>query len=120
MIGGRWLDHQITKPKQEKDMTTLEELATRLATLEREVLQLRQLVQPKSADETPAERGFRMLREARASQAAFAAGLARSFEQMGIRGEPVGAEKVQEMIAAEGIDPNDNEFSRGIIEMREE
>ncbi len=42
------------------------------------------------------------------------------FEAMGIHGEPIGAEKVQEMIAACGVKPEDNLFSRGIIEMREE
>lgn len=30
------------------------------------------------------------------------------------------AEQARRMMLAEGIDPNDNEFSRGIIEMREE
>ena len=34
--------------------------------------------------------------------------------------KPVGVEKLREMMIADGIDPNDNEFSRGIIEMREE
>ena len=43
-----------------------------------------------------------------------------AFAEMGIQGEPVGAEKVQEMIAACGVKPEDNVFSRGIIEMREE
>jgi hypothetical protein len=33
---------------------------------------------------------------------------------------PVGVEKLREMMIADGIDPNGNEFSRGIIEMREE
>lgn len=101
-------------------MATLEELATRLAVLEREVQQLRQFVERRHTAESSAERGFRMLREAKASQAQFATGWARAMEQMGIRGEPIGAEKVQAMIAACGVDPNDNEFSRGIIEMREE
>jgi hypothetical protein len=41
--------------------------------------------------------------------------------ELGIEGiEPVGPEKLWEMFIADGIDPNDNEFSRGIIEMREE
>jgi hypothetical protein len=44
----------------------------------------------------------------------------RVFEEMGIVGEPIGAEKVQEMIAACGVEPEENLFSRGIIEMREE
>jgi len=39
---------------------------------------------------------------------------------MGVRGEPVGAEEMQEMIAACGVRPEDNILSRGIIDMREE
>jgi hypothetical protein len=46
--------------------------------------------------------------------------IAQAFEEMGIRGEPIGAEKVQAMIAACGVKPEDNAFSQGIIEMREE
>ena len=42
-------------------------------------------------------------------------------QDLGIEGiEPVGSEKLWEMMIADGIDPNDNEFSRGIVEMREE
>jgi len=39
---------------------------------------------------------------------------------MGIRGQPVGAERLQQMIAAGGTSPDDNEFSQGIIDLREE
>lgn len=39
---------------------------------------------------------------------------------MGIDGEPIGAEALQRLMVAEGVDPNGNEFSRAIIEMREE
>ena len=46
--------------------------------------------------------------------------IAQAFAEMGIHGAPIGAEKVQEMIAACGVQPEDNTFSRGIIEMREE
>ncbi|MBI1930632.1 hypothetical protein HYR99_41100 [Candidatus Poribacteria bacterium] len=42
------------------------------------------------------------------------------FEAMGIHGEPIGAEELQKMVAACGVKPEDNIFSRGIIEMREE
>ena len=45
---------------------------------------------------------------------------AQAFAEMGIRGAPIGAEKVQEMIAACGVQPETNTFSQGIIEMREE
>jgi hypothetical protein len=34
--------------------------------------------------------------------------------------KPIGAQAVRQMMIDEGIDPNGNEFSRGIIEMREE
>ena len=44
----------------------------------------------------------------------------KSFEGMNIRGEPIGAESVQAMIAASGVRPEDNAFSRGIVEIREE
>ncbi len=46
--------------------------------------------------------------------------LDQTFAEMGIRGAPIGAEKVQEMIAACGVRLEDNILSRGIIEMREE
>ena len=46
--------------------------------------------------------------------------VAKVFDEMGIRGEPIGAEKVQEMIAVCKGRPEDNAFSQAIIEMREE
>jgi hypothetical protein len=100
--------------------TTLEDLERRLSALEQAVATLGQRLQGQAVEETPAGWGARLLREARAGQAALSAGVASAFAQMGIAGAPVGAEKVQEMIAACGIKPEDNEFSRGIIEMREE
>ena len=43
------------------------------------------------------------------------------FALMGIEYDPTAtAEKVRAMMLAEGIDPNDSEFARGIVEMREE
>ena len=44
----------------------------------------------------------------------------KAFAEMGVRGEAIGAEKVQEMMAAGGVRPEDNILSRGIIDMREE
>jgi len=99
---------------------TLSEPEKRLTQVEQEIARLRQLVEKVPHEETPAERGARLLREAKLHQAEIAAGWAKAMEQMGIKGEPIGAEKVQEMIAAGGIKPEDNEFSRSIIEMREE
>lgn len=46
--------------------------------------------------------------------------VAKVFDEMRIRGEPVGAEKVQEMIAVCKGRPEDNALSQAIIGMREE
>jgi hypothetical protein len=83
-----------------------------VAALEREVSYLRQELGIWTPGETPAE--------AEQSQVEFEAIWARVKEQMGIRGEPIGAEKLQERMLASGIKPEDNILSRGIIEMREE
>jgi hypothetical protein len=99
---------------------TLSELERRLTQVELEIARLRQLMEKVPHEEIPVERGARLLREAKLYQAEIAAGWAKAMEQMGIKGEPIGAEKVQAMIAACGIKPEDNEFSRSIIEMREE
>jgi aminopeptidase N len=42
------------------------------------------------------------------------------LKQLGINNVPIGAEKLQEMALEEGICPEDNFLSKGIIEMREE
>ncbi len=43
------------------------------------------------------------------------------YKLMGLEYDPtVTAKQVREMMLAEGIEPNDNASSRGIIEMREE
>jgi hypothetical protein len=46
--------------------------------------------------------------------------ITQAFAQMGIRAKPIGAEKVQEMMESCGVKPENNVFSQGIIEMREE
>jgi hypothetical protein len=100
--------------------TTIEELEKRLAVLEREVALMWHRMEERPREETPAERGARLLRDGKSSQAELAAGWTKAMEQMGIRGEPVGAVRLQAMIAAAGVKPEDNEFSRGLVEMREE
>jgi hypothetical protein len=100
--------------------STLEELEKRVEALEREVTTLRAQAASRPAEETAAERGARMLREARANQAALSAAVARAFAEMGITGEPVGHEKLQEMMLACDVNPEDNASSREIIAMRKE
>jgi hypothetical protein len=61
-----------------------------------------------------------LLRVSRKEQAGLAAGFKKFLKQLGIKGKPIGAKKLREMALKEGLNPNDNQFSRGIIEMREE
>jgi len=42
------------------------------------------------------------------------------FQQTGITAQPIGAEKLQALMLQEGVQPEDNLLSRGIIAMREE
>jgi hypothetical protein len=72
------------------------------------------------ANQTAAERGAMLWREASLHQAEISAAAAAAFAEMGISGAPVGPEKLREMMLADGVNPEDNQFSRGIIEMREE
>jgi hypothetical protein len=100
---------------------TLESMERRLAVVERELADMRERLNLlMSAEETPVSRGVRMLREARANQATLAATAQEVFAALGISCEPVEAEDAQRRMLAEGVRPEDNAFSRGIIEMREE
>jgi hypothetical protein len=98
---------------------TPEELDARLGALEREVAILRQLVGRLSGN-AGTSGPLALPSGLVADQAAISAAVAQAFAALGITGEPVGAEKVQEMMAASGLKPEDNEFSRGIIAMRGE
>ena len=42
-----------------------------------------------------------------------------SFGKMGVAGKPIGAQELQEQIAARGVKSEDNAFSREIVGMRE-
>ncbi len=64
--------------------------------------------------------GEQLMREALESQADFVAGWRQFMEELGIQGKPIGAKKLREMAIQDGVNPNDNEFSRGITAMREE
>ncbi len=46
----------------------------------------------------------------------------KALKKLGINlpAKPIGAKKLRERMVREGFDPEGNEFSRGIIEMREE
>jgi hypothetical protein len=64
--------------------------------------------------------GEQLIRAAREGHAEFVAGWKKFMKQLGIRGKPIGAKKLRARMIQEGIDPEGNEFSQGIIAMREE
>lgn len=100
--------------------TTIEELERRVAALEQELAAMRQREERRVVEETSAQRGARLLREAKASQAAISALTAKVFAEMGITGEPVPPEQLRQMMIEGGVNPEDNAASREIITMREE
>lgn len=100
--------------------TTLAALEGRLGALEQEVADIRRMLgDPRSAATSP-EWGSPLMQAARASQPAISAAVAKAFTIMGIAGETVGAERLQQMMIAAGVNPADNAASREIMAMREE
>ena len=98
--------------------TTLEDLEKRVAALEQVVAGLKR--QANGSPMANQEEVREQFPNTKCSQAEFAEGWAKAMEHMGIQGQPIGPENLQKMLAAAGIKPEKNEFSRGIIEMREE
>ncbi len=73
-----------------------------------------------AADADDLSLGEELMREAKAGHSEFLAGWNKFMHTVGICGKPVGAKKLREMLLQTGINPNTNEFSQGIIAMREE
>jgi hypothetical protein len=101
---------------------TVEQLESRVAALESEVRALRHRLTNNGPAESELERIKRWIRESKESQASISAGLDEMFERMGVPHDlkPIGAEEVQKLMIAEGINPEDCIFSREIKAMREE
>lgn len=98
--------------------STIEEIQQKLKQIENEVAQLRAqlnqwIAQPMQSVQLEPTIQFVDKEKLRSLTA-------KTFEEMGIHSEPIDAEKLQEMVAACGVKTDDNVFSRGIIEMREE
>ena len=106
-------------------LRSIEEIEGKLAELHRALEQLPDTAEARQASPLP-EPGREKTGPARsrvvqlADKETLRSAVTKSFEEMNIRGEPIGAESVQAMIAASGVRPEDNAFSRGIVEMREE
>lgn len=69
---------------------------------------------------TEESRGARLIREAAERHAEVVAIWEKFMQELGIHGEPIGAKVLRERMLAEGMNPNDNAFSRELIAMRQE
>jgi hypothetical protein len=102
-----------------EDRLTL--LEGRVAALEYELAILRAAIGSATPDPNDPLKNHPLFRQSITDPKELAEHEARVLKALGIEHlKPVGAQKVREMMIADGIDPNDNEFSRGIIEMRED
>ena len=90
--------------------TTIDKLLIKTERIERELAEVRQALEELRLEPTIQFVDKERLRPL----------TAKAFEEMGVRSEPIDAEKLQKMIAACGVKAEDNIFSQGIIEMREE
>jgi hypothetical protein len=98
---------------------TTEELERRLTALETEVARLQErLASPTNGQ--PENAWEEMARPSRESQPALTAAWKQMLKDLGIpEMEPIGAEKLREMMLAEGIRPEDNILSSEIIRLRD-
>ena len=98
-------------------MTTEQKLEQRVAALEHQLAQLKAGSAQKPMSES---RGLRLIRQAEESHADLVAASQKFMQTLGIQGQAIGAKKLREMLLAQGINAEDNAFSREIIAMREE
>ena len=102
--------------------TTIEKLLVKTERIEQELAEVKQALKKLRPTKslTPEERAAARLERVRSKNEKLTPLIDKVFGKVGITGEPIGAKKVQEMLAAEGVKPEENSFSRGIIKMREE
>ncbi len=103
-------------------MATLAEVETKLRSIEREVADLRARIDRLDPSASPPEVSSGWPTEIKfADKEPLRKTFDELFTRMGISHvHPIGAEQLQEMMRKEGVKAEDNIFSRGIIEMREE
>ncbi len=104
-------------------VTTVSELAVKLQRIELEVAEARRDLKQLKLNQkiqTPEEWRAARLAQVIAANEKLRPTIDAAIAEMGISGQPIGAERVQEILASHGIKPEENLLSRGIIEMREE
>ncbi|MEJ5251872.1 MAG: hypothetical protein HPY54_08875 [Chthonomonadetes bacterium] len=102
---------------------TVRELWAKVDQLEEELAEVRRQLESLSERElTPEERLALWHERVRRENERMLASMRSFLEQLGIPEDmkPIPAEQLQQMMIESGINPEDNLFSRAIIEMREE
>lgn len=102
--------------------TTIETLEQRVTELEKDMAVMRQHMERMTAEPPmpPHIRNTPLLREAYLRQTKRKETAEQALQKLGIGVQPVGAEKLQAMMIAAGIRPEENLASREIMAMREE
>ena len=104
--------------------TDLLELNQRVERLEFVVEQITEAIggklPPRRYSSRSAERGAWLIAEARRNSHKAKEHFDWLFKLWGITGKPIGRKNLQKLFREAGFDENDNQFARGIIEMREE
>lgn len=101
---------------------TIETLAKRIDRLEATIQQMSDQLSLLTAQQKPPEKpktGVEVIKEMAIDKRPLAKGFRKLMDRMGISGEPIPAEELQERMARDGTRPEDNEFSRVIIAERE-
>jgi hypothetical protein len=101
-------------------VASLEELRENVGRIERELAEVRRGLDQLVAASEPQTKKDRLSGIRWVDKASWKEWFDRWFQQMGITVQPMGAEKLQEMMLQEGVRPGDNLLSHGIIAMREE
>jgi hypothetical protein len=83
-------------------------------------LELASAVPPAQRPPLEESLGEQVMREAHEGDAEFVAGWRSFMEELNIQGQPIGARKLRALLLQQRVNPDDNEFSRGIVAMREE
>jgi hypothetical protein len=101
---------------------TLVRLKTKIDRIKREMVEIEQLCEELAEQREPSTSGLLQARleQGRQEKEALRQIADQTLAEMGIHRQPIPAEELQRMMLECGIKPEENLFSRGIIEMREE
>lgn len=106
--------------KASEYMVTYETLKAKITRIEQEVVEVRQELEQLAATAESWSRERRLGSVQWVDKAGWGAWFDEWFQQIGITAQPIGAKKLQELMLQEGIRPEDNLLSQGVIAMREE